>query len=135
MYVGVDKCDWRRIKPTAGFGVAVAILSNRISYVFGLKGPSMTIDTLSSASLVATDTALLQLRLGSPVCLAAGTNLLLTADSFVENSMLGAAARNGRCRTFDVSGDGFVMGEGIATVLFKNFDVEKFVTVPGSAVN
>ena len=45
-------------------GVAAAMLSNRLSSYFGLTGPSSTIDTACSASLVALDQACQSLRLG-----------------------------------------------------------------------
>jgi acyl transferase domain-containing protein len=45
-------------------GTSKALYSNRVSYVFDLKGPSMTIDTACSSSLVAFDTAVTDLRLG-----------------------------------------------------------------------
>src|SRR6202035_1801356 len=45
-------------------GNSLAILSNRISYVFDLHGPSFTVDTACSSSLVALDTAVAAIQCG-----------------------------------------------------------------------
>lgn len=62
------------------FGTATArsILSNRVSYTFDWHGPSMTIDTACSSSMVALHLAVTSLRMGeSKVAVAAGCNLIL----------------------------------------------------------
>ena len=45
-------------------GQAKCLYSNRISFVFDFKGPSLVIDTACSSSLVAFNTAMNDLRLG-----------------------------------------------------------------------
>ncbi len=45
-------------------GTGKNFYANRISFVFDFKGPSMTIDTACSSSMVAFDTALTDIRLG-----------------------------------------------------------------------
>ena len=45
-------------------GQAKALYSNRVSFVFDLKGPSEVIDTACSSSLYAFNTAFNALRLG-----------------------------------------------------------------------
>lgn len=62
-------------------GSGSAILSNRISYIFNLKGPSMTLDTGCSGSMVALHQACQSLRTGeSTMALASGVNLILNPD-------------------------------------------------------
>ena len=62
-------------------GSGEAIVSNRISYAFDLKGPSMTLDTGCSGSMVALHQACQSLRTGeSSMALASGVNLILNPD-------------------------------------------------------
>jgi acyl transferase domain-containing protein len=62
-------------------GSGAAILSNRISYAFDLKGPSMTLDTGCSGSLVALHQACQSLRTReSDMSLVGGVNLILGPD-------------------------------------------------------
>ena len=59
-------------------GTSRAIISNRISYFFDWHGPSMTIDTACSSSMIALHLAVQSLRNGeSRVALAAGADLIL----------------------------------------------------------
>jgi acyl transferase domain-containing protein len=65
-------------------GISGAVVSNRISYFFDLKGPSLTVDTACSASLVALHQAVLSLRSGeTKQCFVAGVNLLLDPVAFM----------------------------------------------------
>ncbi|KAL8994171.1 MAG: hypothetical protein Q9169_005790 [Polycauliona sp. 2 TL-2023] len=70
-------------------GCGDAILSNRISYVFDLKGPSMTLDTGCSGSMVALHQACQSLRSGeSSLALACGVNLIMSPDHMIAMSNL-----------------------------------------------
>ena len=65
-------------------GVGQAIVSNRISYTFNLRGPSMTLDTGCSGSLVALHLACQSLRSGeTDMCLVGGTNLILDPNAMI----------------------------------------------------
>ena len=65
-------------------GVGQAIVSNRISYTFDLKGPSMTLDTGCSGSLLALHQACQSLRTGeTSMGLVGGTNLILNSDTMI----------------------------------------------------
>lgn len=62
-------------------GTGPALVSNRISYVFDLRGPSMTIDTACSGSLVAVHQACQAIRSGEiRQALVGGTNLILDPE-------------------------------------------------------
>jgi acyl transferase domain-containing protein len=54
--------DWQPRYAATGNGIA--IMANRISYAFDLRGPSMTIDTGCSGSLVSVHLAAQSLRNG-----------------------------------------------------------------------
>lgn len=66
--------DWQPQYAATGNGIA--IMANRISYYFNLTGPSMTIDTGCSGSLVSVHLAVQSLRTGdcSLVRVAASEN-------------------------------------------------------------
>ena len=65
-------------------GTGEAILANRISYIFDLKGPSVTLDTGCSGSLVALHYACQSLRTGEvKAAIAGGINLILSPDHMI----------------------------------------------------
>lgn len=71
-------------------GCADALLSNRVSYTFDLRGPSMTIDTACSSSLTALHMACQSIRAReSGMAVVAGCHLLLNVDDFVSFSKSG----------------------------------------------
>jgi hybrid polyketide synthase/nonribosomal peptide synthetase ACE1 len=71
--------DWESLPRYAATGLERAVVSNRVSYFFDWHGPSMTIDTACSSSMVALDMAVQALRSGkSRVAVAAGTSLILS---------------------------------------------------------
>ena len=81
--------DTATIPKYAMTGVGQAIVSNRISYMFDLKGPSLTLDTGCSGSLVALHLACQSLRSGeSSLALVGGTNLILTPDTMIPMDIL-----------------------------------------------
>ncbi|MFD8163016.1 type I polyketide synthase [Streptomyces malaysiensis] len=102
-------------------GVHRSIIANRVSYGCGLRGPSLTVDTAQSSSLVAVHTACEALRRREcTLALAGGVNLILTEDSMAAAAaQFGGLSPDGRCHTFDAHANGFVRGEGGATVLLK----------------
>ena len=70
-------------------GSGDAIASNRISYTFDLKGPSMTLDTGCSGGLVALHQAAQSLRTGEvDMAIVGGTNLILAPDSMIPMSLM-----------------------------------------------
>ncbi|MFW6690679.1 type I polyketide synthase [Streptomyces sp. MAR4 CNX-425] len=101
-------------------GTRRAMLANRVSYALGLTGPSLTVDTGQSSSLVAVHLACESLRRGeSALALAGGVNLVLAPGSTATSERMGALSASGRCRTFDAAADGYVRGEGGAVVVLK----------------
>ncbi|MER6128475.1 type I polyketide synthase, partial [Streptomyces sp. NPDC001795] len=101
-------------------GLNRGIIANRLSYVLGLRGPSLTVDAGQSSSLVAVHLACESLRRGeSELALAGGVNLTLAPDSALASAGFGALSPDGRCYTFDDRANGYVRGEGGALVLLK----------------
>ncbi|NEO94115.1 MAG: type I polyketide synthase, partial [Moorea sp. SIO3G5] len=126
----------------AGTGVSVASAAGRLAYTFGFTGPTVAIDTACSSSLVAIHQASNSLRLGEcQMALAGGVQLHLTPDSYIGTSRAKMISPDGRCKTFDVSADGYGRGEGCGMVLLKRLsdaqaDGDRILAViRGSAVN
>lgn len=94
--------------------------AGRISYFFGLEGPSLTIDTGCSASLTALHFARLSLEAGEcHTAIVASASLQLSPDAALENCIGGVLAKDGRSKTFDQSADGYGRGEGLGVVVLK----------------
>ena len=106
-----------------GSGSGNASTSNRISWFFDLKGPSLTLNTACSSSLVALHLACQSLRTGeSDIAIVGGVSLLLNPDMFMYLSNQQFLARDGKCKSFDESADGYGRGEGFAAVILKRVD-------------
>lgn len=101
-------------------GAGPAITSNRISYFFDLKGPSFTVDTGCSASLVALNSAVQSLRLGeTDMALVGGVNMLLDPQRFAYQSKLKMFSAEGRSYSFDHRANGYGRGEGCCAIVLK----------------
>jgi acyl transferase domain-containing protein len=101
-------------------GISRGMIANRISYAFGLHGPSMTVDSGQSSSLVAVHLACESLRTGeSPMAIAGGIHLNLANETAMLETEFGAVSTSGRTYAFDGRADGYVRGEGGALVLLK----------------
>jgi acyl transferase domain-containing protein/NAD(P)-dependent dehydrogenase (short-subunit alcohol dehydrogenase family) len=92
----------------------------RISDFYSLRGPSETLDTACSASLVAIHRACQSLRSGeSDMAVAGGIQLMIDPYYFVGFSKAGVLSPSGACKVFDRNADGIVLGEGAGLVLLK----------------
>ncbi|MEU8516742.1 beta-ketoacyl synthase N-terminal-like domain-containing protein, partial [Kitasatospora sp. NPDC048722] len=104
-------------------GLHRGILANRLSYVLGLTGPSLTVDAAQSSSLVAVHLACESLRSGeSELAVVGGVNLILSPGSSADSARFGALSPDGRCYTFDARANGYVRGEGGVAVVLKPLD-------------
>lgn len=130
------------IGPYYGSGVARSIASGRISYVLGLRGPSISIDTACSSSLVAIHLACQSLRSSEcNMALAGGVNVMLVPEPTIALSRYKMMSANGRCYTFDSRADGYVRGEGAGVVVLKRLSDARrdgdniLAVIRGTAVN
>lgn len=128
VYAAQWTCDYRDMMardlqnaPTyAATGTGTTLLSNRISWFFDLRGPSLTINTACSSSMVALHQACESLRRGeSDMALVASANVALCSDMFVYLGKQNFLSSSGKCKAFDASGDGYGRGEGIAALVLK----------------
>ena len=151
VFIGAISQDWVSVlqasagevdDPFAFTGVQRGLIANRISYALGVQGPSLTLDTGQSSSLVAVHLACESLRRGeTSLAFAGGIHLNLSPESATRAADLGVLSPDGRCYTFDSRANGFVRGEGGAVILLKPLDAalrdrdHVYGVVRGSAVN
>ncbi|MGW4114470.1 type I polyketide synthase [Actinosynnema sp. NPDC004786] len=146
VYLGAIWDDYARlgvgITRHTATGGSRGMIANRVSYLLGLGGPSLVVDSGQSSSLVAVHLAAEAVRRGEvPLALAGGVNLALHPDTFEVNRRLGVLSPDGRSHTFDARANGYVRGEGGGVVVLKPLaDAERdgdrvHAVLLGSAVN
>ena len=109
-----------RFKPHSATGMMMTMLANRISHAFDFRGPSMTIDTACSGSLVAVHLAAYSIWNGEcELALAGGVNIMIGPNTAIAESKSGFLSPEGRSKAFDDSADGYARGEGGAIVVIK----------------
>lgn len=123
-------------------GVERDSLSSLVSYKLGLSGPSLTVQTYCSTSLVAVHLACQSLlTYECDMALAGGAALPLPQPAGYRYEEGGILSPDGRVRSLDAGANGTVMGSGVAVVALKRLseaiedgDVVHAVII-GSAVN
>ena len=130
VFVGVCNNDYLQLEAlgeltnidvyTATGSVVLGVGAGRLSYILGLHGPTITLDTSCSSSLVAVHLAVMSLRAGeSDLAMAGGVNLMLSPTATIAMSKVKALAADGRCKTFDAAADGYARGEGCGMIVLK----------------
>lgn len=108
------------ISASTAASVTMTMLSNRLSYTFDLKGPSVTMDTACSSSMVSTHYACQSLWSGDcEMAIAGGVNVILRPEYMVSMSKGGFLSDHGRCKAFDEDARGYVRGEGAGILVIK----------------
>ncbi len=132
----------RHVGSFTGIGAAPSMAAGRVAHALGLHGPALAVDTACSSSLVSVHLALESLRRRAcDAAVAGGVNVMLSPDVFVVLSKMQALSRQGRCKVFDASADGYVRAEGCGTVALMRLSDAVAAGVPvhavirGSAVN
>ncbi|WP_290918571.1 non-ribosomal peptide synthetase/type I polyketide synthase [Halodesulfovibrio sp.] len=123
-------------------GTFTSLAAQRISYHLNLHGPSMVVDTASSASLAAIHTATQAIRAGEcTTAIAGGVNLILSPEMHIACSQANLMADDACCKTFDDRADGYIRSEGCGVLILKSHkqaiaDGDTILaTIIGSAMN
>ncbi|XP_061706492.1 fatty acid synthase-like [Cydia pomonella] len=146
VYVGLTRpesfdawsSDKNKINGYAVTGCTSSMISNRVSYAFDLKGPSISIDTACSSAMTAMAQAVNDIRSARcDAAIVAGTNLCLDPASALNYHRLTMLSPDGRCAAFDDSGCGYVRSEAVVAVLLqRRRDARRvYCTIRGVGIN
>ncbi|HXB21781.1 MAG TPA: SDR family NAD(P)-dependent oxidoreductase [Candidatus Solibacter sp.] len=123
-------------------GNDLACMATRVSYKFGLQGPSYALHTACSTSLVAVHLACQSLLLGEcDMALAGGAAINVPQRRGYQYQKGGILSPDGHCRTFDEQAQGSNFGNGVGAVVLKRLEdaIEDgchiYAVIKGSAVN
>lgn len=125
VFIGISANDYATMighSPDAytNIGSALSIAANRISYIFDLHGPSLSIDTACSSSLVALHQACRSIAAGDcGAALVGGVNILGSMRPFAGFAQASMLSPDGRCKSFDADGKGYVRAEGGGVAILK----------------
>jgi acyl transferase domain-containing protein/acyl carrier protein len=128
VFIGVSGIDFAllsleaEIEPNGYLltGASHAVIAGRLSYIFGLNGPSTVLDTACAASASAIHLGCQSLR--ARECnqvIAGGINLMLIPEMAEMLATLQVMARDGRCKVFSAEADGFVRAEGCGVIVLR----------------
>ena len=148
VYVGLATSEYRDLMLASAesslnyLGTASSTAVGAVAFKLGLMGPAMPVMLNCAASLVTIQQAVASLRRGEvDLALVGGVNAVLSSGLSREMAALGMLSRQGRCKSFDASADGFVRSEGCGMVVLKRLaeaeaDGDRiWAVVRGAAVN
>jgi acyl transferase domain-containing protein/NADPH:quinone reductase-like Zn-dependent oxidoreductase len=128
VFAATFTADWQQMSfkeasfrhSLAATGVDPGIISNRISHVFNLNGPSIVCNTACSSSVYALHNACNALRnYEAEGAIVGGVNLIITVDQHMNTAKLGVLSPTSTCHTFDASADGYGRADAVGAVYLK----------------
>ncbi|NUM33707.1 MAG: SDR family NAD(P)-dependent oxidoreductase [Candidatus Brocadiae bacterium] len=107
-------------------GELANIISGRIANVFNLGGANFTTDAACASSLAAIQASVQGLQAHNfDMAITGGSDQSMSPDTYIQFCKIGALSGDRSC-PFDVSANGFVMGEGSVIFVLKRLgDAEK----------
>ncbi|MEV6771942.1 type I polyketide synthase [Nocardia sp. NPDC051030] len=152
VYAGVMHFDYGRRVGAPGHtaesegnahpGVSASILSGRVSFSLGFKGPALSVDTACSSSLVALHLAGQALRRGeTSLALVGGVTVMSDPAQLISFARQRALSPDGRCRAFGAAANGTGFSDGLGMLVVERLSDARrhghpvLAVVRGSAVN
>ncbi|KXX80977.1 Lovastatin diketide synthase LovF, partial [Madurella mycetomatis] len=107
--------------PNHVIGIGRASMANRLSHFLNIKGPSVTLDTACSSSMVGLHLAARAIHNGeADAAIVATSNLYLNPEHVQDVGSLGQAhSPTGLCHTFDALADGYIKSEAVSAIILK----------------
>lgn len=101
-------------------GCSKSMFANRVSFSFDFNGPSYAMDTACSSAMYGLHHAVAAMRNGEcDAAIVGGLNLLLRPATSLQFHKLNMLAQDGKCKVFDVSGDGYVRAEAVVAIYLQ----------------
>ncbi|MDR2895939.1 MAG: SDR family oxidoreductase [Propionibacteriaceae bacterium] len=116
-----------RVDEDSFAGILSNVTAGRIANRLNCGGRNFTVDAACASSLAALDVACQELWSGrSEMVICGGSDLHNSIVDFIMFSATHALSKRGYCATFDASGDGLALGEGVGMVILKRLsDAER----------
>ena len=126
VFVGIERPDWAllsSLRPSSVYAVTgdtTSVACGRLSFVLGMQGPCMSVDTACASALVALHGAWRAARSGDcDGAIAAAVSLKLVPHPTLGAAAAGMLSVDGRCKTFDAAANGYARSEGVGAATVR----------------
>ncbi len=125
VFVGIGTSDYDFLREDVGeartyLGTQPSFAAGRLAFILGLHGPTMSVDTGCSSSLVSLHLARRALlNRECEIALSGAVQIMAAPDHYVQLAKIGALAPDGRSKTFSARADGFGRGEGVVVLVLE----------------
>jgi len=128
VYVGIQHAEYvsifnafnQEINAFSSTSSAFSVAAGRISFIFGLQGPAMSLDTACSSAFSALHVARSDLlSRTSEYTITCTVNLMLSEKTTRSTLVSGMLSTEGRCKTLDESADGYVRADAVVALIME----------------
>ena len=147
VFLGIERPDWALLQALAppsarqsvyaATGDTTSVAGGRLSFVLGLQGPCVSVDTACSSALVALHSGALAIRVGEcRSAVASAVGLKLAPQPTLGAAAAGMLSVDGRCKTWDKGANGYARSEGVGSTVLRAVSDGKSgaLALSGSAV-